>query len=516
MKKISVSLLLFFLVSSALACVDSDNGINYLLQGYCYDTHDNQGTDYCQGDFLIEYFCEEDRCKIRAVSCKECIDGICHDESISSVLKIKAKASQTKGASPLTVEFDSEIIEGEAVEYYWDFGDYVVSTKHKTTHTFKKPGKYDITLTVKDSENNQAQDKIEIVVVDNHAPEAELRPHIVLKSSVVMFETIVSDQDGDEISLNLEFGDGLSSDKLNPIHDYKKPGEYTAVLTVRDIYGAENSVTEKVLIDISLVQEGRTLLAENELCPEGYLTKLLNRKAEYESEIDESEKTYKETEAEMEKSGYSLDKSECKIKERQENLDKNNKGLEEIEKKTSEINKEIEKVNTKIIEKQKEFDLVLDTLSTGDYVETNKKNNPLLGLESGGALSFDGGNTWITGKGGAGIFNLIKNLQKYSKEKKSAKKLGKELTKLRKQKSRLENSKNELENEISDFKEEISKTEDILDDLNKQESGTETKKISLEKKLDELEKKINALKREITEFNEIKAECEMRAENVND
>jgi PKD repeat protein len=49
------------------------------------------------------------------------------------------------------------------------------------------------------------------------------------------------DPDGDALTYAWDFGDGTTSNELNPTHTYTEPGEYTARLTVSDPSGRSNS-----------------------------------------------------------------------------------------------------------------------------------------------------------------------------------------------------------------------------------------------------------------------------------
>jgi PKD repeat protein len=56
-------------------------------------------------------------------------------------------ASETKGVTPLLVEFTA-LVAGDAVAYYWDFGDGETSTDSSPVHVYHDAGTYDVFLTV--------------------------------------------------------------------------------------------------------------------------------------------------------------------------------------------------------------------------------------------------------------------------------------------------------------------------------------------------------------------------------
>src|SRR4030042_2846022 len=64
-------------------------------------------------------------------------------------------ASVTSGDRPLQVEFNANLStdeDGDALTYYWDFGDGNNSTSINPTKTFGTTGSFTVTLTVTDEE----------------------------------------------------------------------------------------------------------------------------------------------------------------------------------------------------------------------------------------------------------------------------------------------------------------------------------------------------------------------------
>lgn len=65
-------------------------------------------------------------------------------------LEIDFTPSVFKGSAPLKVEFDSSLSKGDIAEYRWDFGDGIIDRVASPVHVFINPGKYNVTLQVKD------------------------------------------------------------------------------------------------------------------------------------------------------------------------------------------------------------------------------------------------------------------------------------------------------------------------------------------------------------------------------
>lgn len=138
------------------------------------------------------------------------------------------------------VDFDggkSYDSDGELAQYLWDFGDGNKGEGLYISHTYAKPGKYTVTLTVVDNAsvtNSNAVDQLVITV--NDKPVAEAGPDkIVAVGEVVPFDGTGSiDRDGKIIEYKWDFGDGGKGTGDKPTHIYKKSGKYLVKLVVKD------------------------------------------------------------------------------------------------------------------------------------------------------------------------------------------------------------------------------------------------------------------------------------------
>jgi len=94
---------------------------------------------------------------------------------------------------------------------------------------------------------------INIEVGVNEAPKAsfEFSPQNPLMGETVYFVSTSSDPDGTIVEYNWNFGDGTSSDEVNPSHRFpvtEEAKEYQVVLTVTDDGGKKSSVAKAVAI----------------------------------------------------------------------------------------------------------------------------------------------------------------------------------------------------------------------------------------------------------------------------
>jgi endoglucanase len=169
-------------------------------------------------------------------------------------------ANPVTGDEPLSVSFDasgSSDSDGSVVAYDWDFGDGSTGSGVSLTHTFEKAGSYIATLTVTDDEGATGQATITIVVTDPEQCAGNEPPQISLSASpqtgdaplTVSFDASATDPDGDQLSFNWDFGDGVSATTSTAQHTYNSEGTYQVELTVVDACG--NSVQGSVAITVN-------------------------------------------------------------------------------------------------------------------------------------------------------------------------------------------------------------------------------------------------------------------------
>jgi beta propeller repeat protein len=161
----------------------------------------------------------------------------------------------TSGTAPLTVLFTDTSTGGVPASWYWDFGDGIYS-KHamNATHTFTKPGVYNVTLTVANEAGNSTVTKPNYIIVTS--PETLVSdfsanvtsgtaPLTVLFAAIIPRKLPYTDiiTDGVPNSWYWDFGDGTNSKDSLTVHTFTKPGNYTVGLTVQNEAG-NNTATK--------------------------------------------------------------------------------------------------------------------------------------------------------------------------------------------------------------------------------------------------------------------------------
>lgn len=136
--------------------------------------------------------------------------------------------------------------DGLIADYIWDFGDGGSASGVKVAHSFSRPGRYTVKLTVMDnSGTNSNSASATLTVIINSRPVAIAGKDEVITRSEFQFDgTSSSDPDGKIMKYFWDFGDGKTSTEPAPRHYFEKPGLYKIRLRVTDDTQTQNNTSE--------------------------------------------------------------------------------------------------------------------------------------------------------------------------------------------------------------------------------------------------------------------------------
>jgi PKD repeat protein len=145
-----------------------------------------------------------------------------------------------------SVTFDgsaSKDLDGEIINYKWDFGDGTLVEEKTVKHSFSKPGKYISRLTVTDNSGTSSNyDTDERKIVVNSRPIANAGDDVYQTKNEVVFNANRSkDNDGEIINYQWDFGDGTTGSKSSYVHKYEAPGTYIVTLKITDNTNVSNN-----------------------------------------------------------------------------------------------------------------------------------------------------------------------------------------------------------------------------------------------------------------------------------
>ena len=145
----------------------------------------------------------------------------------------------TLGVQPLTVEFYD--LSENAVSWNWYFGDGNSSELQNCTCTYFDPGYYTVSLTV----NNLAGSSNTTIREDYIFVQMRPIPGFIANVTEGTFPLTVQFTDESQYTESVEwdFGDGNTSNELNPVHTYSEAGLYSVSLIAT---GNNTSVTKNI------------------------------------------------------------------------------------------------------------------------------------------------------------------------------------------------------------------------------------------------------------------------------
>ena len=153
---------------------------------------------------------------------------------------------RTSGPAPLDMQFDDMSTGGVPTSWYWDFGDGI-NSKHamNATHTFTKPGFYNVTLTVANEASISTVTKRRYInVTSPKISVADFSANVTSGTVPLTVLFAATSKDEAPVSWYWDFGDGVNSkDAINATHTFTKPGMYNVTLTVANETG--NSTVTK-------------------------------------------------------------------------------------------------------------------------------------------------------------------------------------------------------------------------------------------------------------------------------
>ena len=158
---------------------------------------------------------------------------------VSKELEISGPGTPDFSATPLTgcaphgVQF-SEQSTLSPVRHVWDFGDGTTSEARSPFHIYERPGTYSVSVDYEFDDplfaGGQQVVKEELITV-YAVPQAALEV-IPVRGQAPLSVQFMDRTTGPAMRHSFDFGDGQVSFEKNPIHQYVRPGAYTATLAV--------------------------------------------------------------------------------------------------------------------------------------------------------------------------------------------------------------------------------------------------------------------------------------------
>ncbi len=151
-------------------------------------------------------------------------------------------------SDPVMLLFDaagSYDMDGDEIDFFWDFGDGQTGEGKRVTHRYRKTGAFDAMLIISDASGQVGSSALKrFTVTVNHPPRADAGPDIVgAPNQTLKFDASRSkDEDGKIVKYTWDFGDGVKASEKKTNHQYRRTGYYNVRLTVEDNSGSTNNI----------------------------------------------------------------------------------------------------------------------------------------------------------------------------------------------------------------------------------------------------------------------------------
>ncbi len=122
----------------------------------------------------------------------------------------------------------------------WEFGDGHISEEEAPSHTYSKPGTYQVKLTASGSGGTSVSEDVTIEVYPSPLALFEAVPKVVyIPDESVNFLNKSDNAD----NYFWDFGDGRTSSEFSPSYIYENVGFYDVTLTAENQYGCVDEIT---------------------------------------------------------------------------------------------------------------------------------------------------------------------------------------------------------------------------------------------------------------------------------
>ena len=157
---------------------------------------------------------------------------------------------KTSGQNKLTCTFTDTSVGSGLKSWLWDFGDGNTSTIQNPIHTYSAPGKYSVSLTIKnDKAMTNGVTRPNLISILLTAPVASFTASRT-SGYIPMDVTFVYDAiDSYFVDTYLwSFGDGTTSTEQNPTHTYTVSGIYDVQLEVHNSVGSDAVLKKNAIV----------------------------------------------------------------------------------------------------------------------------------------------------------------------------------------------------------------------------------------------------------------------------
>lgn len=179
-------------------------------------------------------------------SAQGCTDTVSSAVEVFDMPSVQFSAQNVCEGIAVDFTNGTSILNGVISGYAWNFGDGNQSSQTDPSHIYQTAGTFNVTLSVTTDDNCTAQYMLPVTVYPQ--PVAAATVPGTCAEDTVQFVNNSSVSAGSIVSTYWNFGNGGSSNDLNPNYTYTQDGNYNALLVVTSDMGCTDSLQIPVVI----------------------------------------------------------------------------------------------------------------------------------------------------------------------------------------------------------------------------------------------------------------------------
>lgn len=180
---------------------------------------------------------------------------------VNAVPQAKFGSSHTGGCFPLAVQFEDSSVAGSGTitAWKWDFGDGTLSNEQNPLHTYTHAGSFTVVLRVTNSNGcTNVISKAGYITIQNGV-KADFSYESQRGCRAPASITFTNKSTGTGVVNYLwDFGDGKTSNEVNPVNSYQAAGVYTVKLIASNSSGCSDTIIKRNAINIGFVKSDFT------------------------------------------------------------------------------------------------------------------------------------------------------------------------------------------------------------------------------------------------------------------
>ena len=161
---------------------------------------------------------------------------------VSRISAVDSAACAGSSINFLNLSFSESVIN----RWAWSFGDGSSDVAQNPTHKYSGPGVYDVSLSITDKNGCEADTTLADFITIHRRPHADFNVSAPDNHSNCGLEVVFRNASSDFTSLAWNFGDDQTSDRKNPTHLYREPGNYVVQLRAVNEFLCEDTTYSSV------------------------------------------------------------------------------------------------------------------------------------------------------------------------------------------------------------------------------------------------------------------------------